>query len=209
VVETEEKLLAHLATLRRPIDLIRFLDGHVGGSWNRLAEQYEGLHRRLRALEQAIEGLQAQRVAQYERRRALRRQRSELEAAKGRHFREAIFERAASAEAVAARAEWIREIEGVNDGLEDVRAVMRRLRSEQIGLVNDPEVQEAHARRQAIELEAELKRMRMIRGAVTASRGLLASSQRPSAWWFRIVSPNGAWFRQTIDTADAYLEELS
>jgi hypothetical protein len=59
------------------------------------------------------------------------------------------------------------------------------------------------------ELEAELKRMRMIRGAVTASRGLLASSQRPSAWWFRIVSPNGAWFRQTIDTADAYLEELS
>jgi len=209
VVDSQESLLKHLATLRRPIDLIRFLDTYVGGSWNRLAEEYEGLHQRLQLLEQKIAEISVTRGKLYERVQELKRRRTELEIEKGRHFRERIFEKNASNVDTAERNRLSATIEEAIQERQSIREEFRRLRVEQVALVNDPEVQHAHERRQGIELEAELKRMRMIRGAVTASRGLTASSQRPSAWWFPIVSPSGAWFRQTIETADAYLEELN
>jgi hypothetical protein len=66
-----------------------------------------------------------------------------------------------------------------------------------------------HDRRRSIELEAELARLRMIRQAIIASRGLKRAAHRPSAWWFRLISPDGLWFRETVDTAHCYLEPLT
>jgi hypothetical protein len=208
VVEREESLLALLATLRRPIDLIRFLDRSVGGSWNLLAEEYEGLHKRLKALEDQIREITQSRFRLYDRIKELKETRVRLEIEKGIHFREFVFEKPITPQATAERGHFTQAIEATIQERNAIREELRKLRTQQVNLVNDAEVQSAHERRQGIELEAELKRMRMIRGAVTASKGLIASSHRPSAWWFPVVSPSGLWFRQTIQTADAYLEEL-
>ena len=50
VAGEQEELLRKLGQLRRPIDLIRFLDASLGGSWHRLAEEYESLQSKLQTL---------------------------------------------------------------------------------------------------------------------------------------------------------------
>jgi hypothetical protein len=70
-------------------------------------------------------------------------------------------------------------------------------------------VLKAHERRRMIEHEAELKRVRIIRGAVLATKGMTRAGQRPSAWWFPLLCPDGGWFRETVASAQCYLEPLS
>ena len=86
---------------------------------------------------------------------------------------------------------------------------MVALRHEQNDLVKNEEILKIHERRRSIELEAELKRLRLIRQAIISSKGLSRANLRPSAWWFRLVCPDGLWFRETINTAECYLEPLS
>jgi hypothetical protein len=81
-------------------------------------------------------------------------------------------------------------------------------RHRQQALVSSEAVLRVHERRRQVELEAELKRLRIIRGAYTTAKGLALSTRRPSAWWFPLVSPDGLWFRQTVDQARCYLEPL-
>ena len=85
---------------------------------------------------------------------------------------------------------------------------MQELRHAQNELVQDEEIHRIHDRRRSIELEAELKRLRLIRQAIISSKGLEKANLRPSAWWFRLVCPDGLWFRETIETAECYLEPL-
>ena len=86
---------------------------------------------------------------------------------------------------------------------------MVELRHRQNALILDDEVRRIHVRRRSIELEAELKRLRLFRNAVITSKGLAKANLRPSAWWFPLVCPDGLWFRETIDTAECYLEPLN
>ena len=85
---------------------------------------------------------------------------------------------------------------------------MVQLRHTQKDLVEDESIRKIHERRRSIELEAELKRLRLIRQAIISSKGLTHANLRPSAWWFPLVCPDGLWFRETIDTAECYLEPL-
>ena len=114
------------------------------------------------------------------------------------------------------RAAFVAQVrERLTQAVEDVlheqsqaRREVAELRHRQNELVRSPDVQKVHARRADIELEAELKRLRLVRNAVTASRGLEHAGQRPGAWWFRVVCPDGLWFRETVETAEYYLEPL-
>jgi hypothetical protein len=209
VAQEQNDLLAKLATLRRPIELIRFLDRTQGGSWKVLAEEYEALHEQLGQLERALEEIRSRRFALYDQARRLRVKRLDCEKLKGDHFRAKIFERIPSAEDLAEREKLSEDIKDViHEGVE-VQNHMHELRHAQNSLVNDVEVRRIHERRRSIELEAELKRLRLIREAIITSKGLERANLRPSAWWFRLVCPDGLWFRETIDTAECYLEPLN
>jgi hypothetical protein len=204
----QEEVLAQLGKLRRPIELIRYLDRTVGGSWRVVAEEYEDLHKRLESLQRDLVEVRSRRNDLYAELKRLRVARAEAEKAKGDHFRDRIFEKDPTPEDLAERRRLTEAVDRVIQQAIDARHRMRLLRKEQNALVLDPEVQRVHDRRQSIELEAELKRMRLIRHAVISSRGLQRASYRPSAWWFRLVCPDGLWFRETVNSADCYLEAL-
>jgi hypothetical protein len=208
VAEEQEKLLEDLGRLKRPIELIRFLDQRVGGAWSNLAEEYEGLHTRLSELNNSIEAIRRERHQLYEDRRKLSIARLDAERRKGDHFRNRIFEKDASAEDLAERERLTAEVDAVIHAKTELQSHMHQLRKQQNELVRDEEVMRIHERRQTIELEAELKRLTLIREAIIASKGLRNANRRPSAWWFRLVCPDGLWFRETVDTATYYLEPL-
>ncbi len=208
VAEEQEKLLADLGGLKRPIELIRFLHRTLGGAWSNLAEEYENLHTRLSQLNRSIEEIRRERHAIYGERRKLSVARLQAEADKGCHFRETIFEKEPTAEAIAERLRLTGVVEAVIHAKTELQAQMHQLRKQQNELVRDEEVRRIHDRRQTIELEAELKRLTLIREAIIASKGLRNANRRPSAWWFRLVCPDGLWFRETVDTAAYYLEAI-
>ena len=62
--------------------------------------------------------------------------------------------------------------------------------------------------RAEIEIEAELKRLKMIREAVISGKGLMNANRRPSGWWLPLVSPDGTWFKETMRTAECYWEPM-
>ena len=208
VAGEQDDLLRKLGKLRRPIDLIRFLDESLGGSWHRLAEEYQALQSKLQALTTTLSTIRTQRLALYDERRRLRRARVEAERLKGEHFRAKIFEKDPTPEDLAERHRLELELEKVIHAATQLQAKALEFRHQQQELVSSDAVLRVHERRKQVELEAELKRLRIIRGAYTTAKGLVLSSRRPSAWWFPLVSPDGLWFRETVDQARCYLEPL-
>lgn len=208
VGQEQQVLLEKLGQLKRPIDLIRFLEGQVGGAWNCIAEEYEGLHNELETLKVSVDNLKSARHELYREIKALKSRRAELELEKGRHFREHVFERQPSDAQLDARRSYEAQIHQTVQEIESAKQKMRHLGANQRELVQSPSVMKVHERRRSIEVEAELKRLRLIRSAVIASQGLANANLRPSAWWFPLLSPDGLWFRETVDSAKCYLEPL-
>ncbi|MEQ1821418.1 MAG: hypothetical protein ABL949_02810 [Fimbriimonadaceae bacterium] len=208
-VQTEQaSLLTKLAACRRPIDLIAFLRDHSGQSWKCLSQEYEQIHDRLADLDRTIECLRSKRRALYNDLRAVRQARVLAEEQKGQHWRAAIFDKDASDQDWAERKRLTLEVEKTVHSQAATENEIRHLMSRQRDVAREPSVLKDHQRRREIELEAELKRMKLIRRAVVASAGLAASNLRPSAWWFSVLCPDGGWFAETIRTAESYLEPL-
>ncbi len=204
----QRSLLNSLGAIRSPMDLIRFLDDYAGGSWNRLAIEYGELHERLSKVSGEVRMLKQGRMKEYARLRDLKRERMDLERTKGEHFRAHILERGEQPERIAEREEFEQRIRHAADEIAAIRERIKTSVEKQRRIVRDPSVLEVHERRRAIELEAELKRMRLIRSAVVASRGLERAGHRPSAWWFPLVCPTHHWFANAVASAECYLEPL-
>jgi hypothetical protein len=209
VVEEQERLLERLGQLRRPTDLIRFLQEHIGGAWSALADEYERIHGELEGLRAKVDEVRAQRHACYDRLRQLKRDRVRAERAKGEHFREYIFEREATPDEVEKRAQLTEAVQKCSDSIEDVRLQISLLNRKQRELVEDAKTRAMHERRRTLEVEAELKRLNLIRTAVIAGRGLQRAGYRPSAWWFPLLCPDGLWLRATVENAECELEPLT
>lgn len=209
VKEEQENVMNELAVLRRPVDLIRYLDKTQGGNWEALASEYMGLRQRLDALDRDLQVVRDKRIALYGRLRDLKQARLRAEGAKGAQFRERIFEKEPTEQDRQERERLTREVDRLIHERAMAENEMRHLRKEQNALLQDEEVRRVHERRRSIEIEAELRRLKLIRQAVIASKGMAASNRRPTAWWFHLVCPDGLWFRQTVDSARFYLEPLS
>jgi len=209
VGEQQKALLSDLAQLVRPIDLIRYLGRTAGGSWLALASEYESLHKRLEGLKVEVEALRKERIAAIHEYRALKQKRVEAERAKGEHWRARIFEKNPTPEDLAERERLSQRVEEAIAQIDTAKRAIAKLLEAQSNLARAPEVLAVHERRRSIELEAELKRLSMIREAVICSDGLNHANHRPSAWWFPLVCPGGKWFRQTIESAEYYLEHLT
>lgn len=209
VADEQSDLLAKLSKLQRPVELIRFLDLHYGGSWNTLANEYEELNRGLNGLRERIDKMRSDRQEALQRLRELKARRAATEKAKGDHFRAEIFEKTPSEIELARRRQFESELESMAREVAELENALHRSIRDQRDVVKTSEVLEQHASRRRIELEAELKRLRLIRNAITTSKGLVSANHRPSAWWFPLVCPKGDWFRKTWETAECYLEPLS
>ena len=205
----QEAILAELGQLKRPIDLIHYLEKKIGGGWSQLASEYGQLHDQIGSVKAKVDQIKLQRVGLYSLLRERVKNRTETEIAKGQHFREHIFEKKHTEADLHERERLTKIVEDAIHQIAEVRTQINTLLRAQAEAAASDEALAIHERRRAIELEAELKRAKLIRSAIISSRGLKASNHRPSAWWMPLACPDGKWFQKTIDTAEFYLEPLS
>ncbi|HRJ26692.1 MAG TPA: hypothetical protein PLO61_04165 [Fimbriimonadaceae bacterium] len=209
VVVEQAEMLNKLAELRRPIDLIEFLAHRIGGGWQTVAQNYREVFAELDLLNKRITDIKADKQKVLSQLRAAKKARVEAERAKGEHWRAQIFEKNPSPEDWKARDEWTARVREAMDAVQAAKLAWQSLEAQQEALVRDEPILEAHARRRDLELEAELKRLKLIRSAVIVSKGLPKAGHRPAAWWFPLVCTNGSWFRRTIRSAQYRLEFLN
>lgn len=208
VAQDRSVLLEELATLRRPIDFISWLGQKGFGAWRPLGEEYEGLHLQLDALHNEIAAIKKRKDAELLKLRTLKQQLAGLEKAKGVHWREFFFEKTPAPEDFHARESFSKKILETQALARESKSRWIEIQADQDALVKSPRVMALHERRRAIELEAELKRVKLVREAVIATKGMAYASSRPSAWWFPLVSPDGTWFREVTKSAEYSLEVL-
>ncbi len=208
VVKEQEALLEKLGQLARPIDLIEYLAQAKGGGWEQVAHNYRKVHEELDRLNSRIADLKIEKKVVLAKLRDARRARSDAEIAKGIHWRAKIFEKNASDADFAERARLTQEVHNTIEKVQQVKHEWDALEARQEALVRDEPVLRAHDRRRDLELEAELKRLELIRNAVIVSQGLPKAGHRPGAWWFPLVCPDGTWFQETVRRAEYSLEFL-
>lgn len=209
VGQEQRRRLADLKGIRRPIDLIDYLEREIGGGWSAVAAEYRTLQSQIADVSQQISALQAERRGLYGRLKALKQRRLDAQAAMGQHFRNAIFEKQPTSEDMATRERLRAEVQNVIHDIAETRSEIRRLMQRQSEVAGGAAATAFHERRRTLEMDAELKRASLVREAVICTVGLESSAQRPAAWWFPIVSPSGAWFRRTVQSAEWYWEPLS
>jgi hypothetical protein len=209
VGDEQRSLLRRLSEIRKPLDLLQFIEGLVGGAWKTQAAEYSNLYEYLGALSQSVTHFKTERHAAYARLKSIRREWQAVQLDMGAHFRKEIFEKTPSAEALSARSRFQEQLAALGNERESLREKLMQLGQQQRQAAQSDEVTKAHRRRREIELEAELKRLRLIREATISSEGLENANRRPSGWWIPLVSPDGAWFRQISKTAECYWEPMS
>jgi hypothetical protein len=209
VGEEQQVLLQKLSTLRKPMDLLHFIEESVGGAWKTQAAEYQSLHQHLGELSAKVTDLKKQRQEAYGRLRSIRKEQQNIQSQMGDHFRSQIFEQEPSKKALDERDAFRYKIDGLGRERIEMREKLFHLGQSERQAAQDPEVTKAHRRRREIELEAELKRLRMIREAVISSDGLQNANRRPSGWWLPLVSPDGSWFQKIAATAECYWEPMN
>lgn len=208
VVEEQKCRLGQLGRIRKPFELLSYLDEKVGGAWSLQAKEYKSIHQQLTEMSQAIESLKAERRRLHNAWRETGQRWQQIQREMGDHFRAEIFEKAPSETAEAQREAFGRQLHDLRIERDLLLAKIDELGNEERAATQSSEFLKVHKRRREIELEGELKRLAMIREAVISSRGLENANRRPSAWWLPLVSPDGKWFEQVMETATCYWEPM-
>lgn len=209
VEREQQEVLDRLSTLKRPLELIEFLDSHVGGQWRCMAQEYGELHAGLAALNLRVGEVKGRRKKVIAELNSLKLAYDKAQSDLGLHWREKIFNKSHSDADLVDRQSKLEHKEEILIAIESARDAWRDLSNEQESIVSAPEVVTAHERRKSIAFEAELTRMNLIREAIIATDGLRRAGYRPSAWWFHLLSPSGCWYKETMKQAMYYLEPLA
>jgi hypothetical protein len=208
VFEEQTQLLSQLSSLKRPLELIGFLDRKEGGQWSCLSNEYEEMQRGMSKLNQEVSSVRAKRAKIVKEFKKLRAERSGVEAHMGKHWRERVFGKSPSEADLRKREAYMAELAGVIARIDNCKRRWREQFERQAELVRSDEITKSRERRKNIAFEAELMRMKLIREAVLATDGLARAGYRPGAWWFPLVSPSGCWRKATMKSAIYYLEPL-
>lgn len=208
VVAAQQDLLKVIAQKRSSMEFIRYLAEQGIGRWGALEASYATASQTLQHLHSEIKRLRARRRELTETISALREQRNDLEHARGDHWRERIFEKSPTSADWDQRTAFEHQLKEIIHAIHEARKDWRSLLDEQEALVASQSVKEAQVTYRNIELEAEIKRVGMIRDAKIVTKGLRQAGLRPSAWWFPLVSPSGKWLQRTMETAEYHLEPL-
>jgi len=119
----------------------------------------------LATLEGQLQCLRDQRHTLYDAIRRLRAERVKTEKAKGDHFRWKIFEKEPLTEDIAERERLTHEVERPHPRASGSSPADARNLHRQDELVSSEDILRIHERRRALELEAEFRRLKLIRNA--------------------------------------------
>jgi hypothetical protein len=207
-VAEQKKLLEEISNERSPLSLINWLADQKLGPWETLSKEYFKIHETLSLVAGEISNFQTERRQIIQKIKKKKVKLNEIQLAKGKHWREKVFEKSPSDVELAVRSGFDLDFSKMTKEINVLWSDWHALMSRQTEAVRLEGVVDCHRRRQAIEFEAELKRIKLVGQAITVSKGLPKAGLRPSSWWFPLFSPNGEWFRETVATADYYLEPL-
>ena len=151
--------------------------------------------------------------------REVRSQIDELEAEKGRHFRESILPKqtlgvdaavdSEYAEALKKRSEYELRIGRLRDCASELLSNLAVISRRRKAIKTVPENALREARLAELARKAELSRWRRTRDLWLVAEGLVHVQSRPTAWWFPCVDPTGQWFRSICDSAEYRWEPMN
>jgi hypothetical protein len=196
----EKQTLCDLRTARKPRDLFVLL--------NLPATAYEEATQTLLTLRAEASALHQRVHALYAQIDAWRTERQQLERAKGDDFRARALPLTQNDEQER-QVRFDLPIDALRQKIRAAREESRRLKSERRAIETSTAAQDARATLRACEATAERERARRAQNALQTVHGLPHTAYRPSAWWFPLVDPSGAWLQRTAETATLFLEELA
>ena len=208
VVAEQQDRLEQLGKIRKPAELLSFLDCKIGGAWSSQAKEYTEIHGKLAELSRVLDDAKKARRELYNARRATGQKWQVVQKEMGDHFRATIFEQTPSAADLAKREDFKKQLNAIKDERETIEDRYVELGTKEREAARSDAFVKVHKRRREIELESELKRLTLIREAVISSKGLENANRRPSAWWLPLVSPDGKWFDRIMETATCYWEPM-
>ncbi|MFW5697463.1 MAG: hypothetical protein ACOCX1_02760 [Fimbriimonadaceae bacterium] len=204
----ERKRLNALAKLNRPMELLEYLAENFKNDWRKKASEYRRIHDAFQKMSSDLDSLKEEKARLLEQIAELKEDRLKFEKAKGEHWRTHLFEKKGTDTAWRVREELTEKINSVIEKVDAVKRQYRELSQRQSEIVDSEEVRQMRVKRSEIALEAEVMRLRLVRDAVTATEGLEHAGHRPCAWWFPLVCPENLWFKNTVESAEHYLEPL-
>lgn len=228
-ISQEENRLKELSALRSPRDLLLYLSRTEKTDWTARSRDYEAARMQLLGVWEQAKAIQGRVYTLYDQVRRLRSESADLERRKGDDFRahirplqekqqtllmESDLESAGHIQRQIDQMQTNRAIKfdtEIRNSRSQVRyalATVRELKVRRLGLERNDVAAAARATLHRIEAEAEIARGKLVRNALQAIHGLPHTGNRPSAWWFPLVDPSGAWFRRLTETAEFHLESL-
>ncbi len=207
VVEEQRALIDQLSRLRKPLELMGFLqERDAAGHWEELTERYVAARAQLAALRSQALSVQQALQSDYGRLRLLKSRSQAAQRDSGIHFR-SVSEW--TPPELARRAAYKGEIEAVRKHQKLLCKDIERMRQQREELERGEKALAARAVLRDIERQAEMARLELVRNACLTIDGLTHTNHRPSAWWMPVVDTSGAWFQKIAETAVAYTQPLA
>ncbi|BDI31942.1 hypothetical protein CCAX7_39930 [Capsulimonas corticalis] len=228
VVADQKSTLREIKSLNKMRDLLTYLEAKEFGDWSARRQDYEQALATLSEYAQRSEVLR-QRVEEHRREMAMwKEERAQLEARMGddwrrnslplvhrlRHETLSDAERA-QLETKLAHETAVRErifAQPLAIGQDRIRASRRLIASFQHQrrlLERGSEPRAARATLEQITVEAQRARMRIVHDAYITVDSLEHTNLRPTAWWFPLVDPSGAWFEGMAARVEARFEYVT
>lgn len=106
------------------------------------------------------------------------------------------------------RIEYSKQIESLRKQSRECKSAARDATQNRLLLERSEQTRALRTAIREVEYQEELTRLSLVRDAIAVGDGLRATNYRPTAWWFPLVSPEGAWFEGLVETVQARVEEL-
>jgi hypothetical protein len=218
-----ETLLDQLRQITNPEELTDFLGHDEHSAWLRKLRDYVKAHSKLLRLSLQIDRLRHQGIRMMNRAREAKAEIQRLEKEKGhivrqhiRPLKNQLAQRPRDADALRRQlAAFERQKAEIEPRIADLWKLAKEAESESMKtdkahhvLEESPEFVAARTLVAAVEREAHLLRLRLVRDALLTTRGLPYAAARPVWWWFPMVDPSGKWVDVLTDTAKFGFEEI-
>jgi hypothetical protein len=204
---------------------MQFLSMRQSGEWTSLKRDYEEALANLRSFRERTSVLVAAERDHRLARQSLTAQRLELEKSMGDHWRNTVqpllkaVDTADGQDKRTIEQQYLEALEVRNqlyaEPLKQIqyeaaaaRIEARRLRTERRAQERSQQILDTRAKLQSIVEQAERARLETVKTAFLTVDSLTHTDYRPTAWWFPLVDPEGAWINSVRETAVARWEEL-
>ncbi len=225
-VSFAERDLATMKELCSPRELLAYLAEEQFGGWESKAREYEAARMKLLTIKEKAQAIQGRVYTLYDQIRRVKTEALRLEREKGDDFRariQPLRERLATtkdpgegemleAQIATLQSERVMqydvEIDTRRGNVRYSLATVRELKQSRLALERSAETVSARETLRQIEAEAETAKAKLVANSLRTLHALTHTNNRPSAWWFPLVDPSGAWFARLTETTELRWEAL-